>query len=226
MSKLDLLRNVSLFTGLSDQELQTLAESLHRRAFGKGTIVFDQGSTDATLYVIESGRVRIFLISEFGEEISLQVYDPGQCFGEFAVLDGQPRSAGAVAMEDIVTYTLHRGDFLRHLETCPHMAIRIIQVLTTRLRYTTRQMENLAFLDVSGRVAAKLLELADRYGVQKEGIEITLPLTQEELATWVVVTRKSVSSVLTHFRDLGLIQVQRRRITILDPKALKKKIIY
>ena len=106
------------------------------------------------------------------------------------------------------------------------MAIRIIQVLTTRLRYTTRQMENQAFLDVSGRVAAKLLELADRYGVQKEGIEIALTLTQEELATWVGVTRKSVSSVLTHFRDLTLIQVQRRRITILDPKGLKKQIIY
>jgi CRP-like cAMP-binding protein len=156
LSKLDLLRNLSFFSGLSEPQLLTVAESVRWRAFAKGTIIFDQSSTDATLCVIESGRVRIFLISEFGEEISLQIYDRGQCFGEFAALDGQPRSAGAIALEDVVTYALHRDDLLRHLEASLHMPIHIIQVLTTRLRYTTRQMENQAFLDVGSRVATKL----------------------------------------------------------------------
>ena len=131
-----------------------------------------------------------------------------------------------------MTYTLHRDDFLRHLEAYPRMAKSIMEVLSTRLRYTTIYAESLSFLDVYGRVAAKLLELADRYGLRNDGkdgingIEINLRLTQAELATWVAATRESVNKVLGTLRDQGLIQVEGQRITILDMPGLRRRILY
>ena len=122
MSRVSMLRNVALFAGLSDQELEVLAGSLGKRTFGKGMIIFHKGSPGQTLYIIESGKVRIFIISESGQEISVNIYGPGDVFGELALLDGLPRSAGAVVMEKTVTFTLNRDDFLQHLEACPHVA--------------------------------------------------------------------------------------------------------
>jgi len=226
MSRVSMLRKVSLFAGLSDQELEVLADSLGKRTFGKGMIIFHKGSPGQTLYIIESGKVRIFIISESGQEISVNIYGAGDVFGELALLDGLPRSAGAMAMEKTVTLTLHRDDFLRHLEDYPRMAKSIMEVLSTRLRYTTTYAESLSFLNVYGRVAAKLLELADRYGVQKDGVEIDLRLTQAELATWVVATRESVNKVLGTFRDQGVIKVEAQRITILDRRELERRILY
>jgi CRP/FNR family transcriptional regulator/CRP/FNR family cyclic AMP-dependent transcriptional regulator len=221
-----MLRNVPLFAGLVDQELEVLADSLGKRTFARGMVIFHKGSPGQTLYIIESGKVRIFILSESGQEMSVNVYGPGDVFGELALLDGLPRSAGAVAMEKTVTLTLHRDDFLRHLQACPQMARSIMEVLSTRVRYTTDYAESLSFLDVYGRVAAKLLELADRYGVEKEGIEIELRLTQAELASWVVASRESVNKVLGTFRDHGLIEVEGQRITIRDRRGLERRILY
>lgn len=226
MSKASMLRKVSLFAELSDQELEALAGSLGRRTFAKGMIIFHKGGVGQTLYIIESGRVRIFVLSESGQEITVNIYGPGDIFGEFSLLDGLPRSAGAVAMDKTVTLTLHRDDFLHHLEAYPRIAGSVMKVLTTRLRYTTTHAETLSFLDVYGRVAAKLLELADRYGVQKEAIEIELHLTQSELATWVAASRESVNKVLGTFREQGLIEVEGQRITILDRDGLERRILY
>jgi CRP/FNR family cyclic AMP-dependent transcriptional regulator len=227
VSKVALLSNTPLFAGLAHEELQSLASSMGKRTFGKGMIIFHEDSHGQTLYIIESGRVRIFLLSEAGQEISVNVYGPGEIFGELSVFDGLPRSAGAAALENTVTYTLHRDDFLRHLAASPRMAQSIIQMLCQRLRYTTTYAEGLSFLDISGRVAAKLLELADRYGRQDGAeVEIDLSLTQAELATWVGATRESVNKVLGAFRDQGLIAVEGQTITILDPEGLRKRIMY
>lgn len=226
MSKVTVLRNVLFFAGLSDQELQALANSLEKRAFSKGMIIFHKGSPGDTMYIIESGKVRIFILSESGQEISVNVYGPGDIFGELSLLDGLPRSAGAVALEKTVALTLHRDDFLRHLEAHPRMAQRIVKVLSARLRYTTAYVESLAFLRVHDRVAAKLLELAERYGAEKEGIEIGLQLTQAELAGWVGATRESVNKALGDFRDLGLIKLEGQKITILDRQGLENRVVY
>ncbi len=233
MSQVDQLRNVSFFARVSDQNLETLAGSLGKRTFGKGMIIFHKGGRGHSLYVIESGKVRIFIISESGQEISVNVYGPGEVFGELALLDGLPRSAGAVAMEKTVTLTLSRDDFLRHLESCPGMARSILEVLSARVRYTTAYVESLSFLDVYGRVAAKLLELAERYGREgqegeqgNETVAIDLRLTQTELATWVAASRERVNKVLGAFRDQGLIEIEGHRVTILDRQGLERRILY
>lgn len=187
-------------------------------------IIFHRDAPGNTLYLVESGRVRIFLLSEEGQEITLNFHGPDECFGELALLDNLPRSAGAVTLEPTVVYTLHREDFLRHLHTHPHIAESILTILSHRLRQLTDYTETLAFFDVYDRVVAKLLDLADRYGVAGDGILIDLPLTQGELATWVVASRERVNKALGLLRDRCLINVDGKQITILDPDGLRRQI--
>ena len=226
MSRLDMLRKLPIFASLSDQELDLLADRLRRRAFAKGMIIFHKDSPGQTLYVIESGKVRIFILSQSGQEISVRIHGCGDVFGELSMLDGLPRSAGAVAIEHTEVFTLHRDDYLALLERSPRIALGIITTLSGRVRYATRYAESLAFLDVFGRLADRLLELADCYGVNRdEGTEINLRLTQTELASLVGTTRESVNKVLGTFRDQGLIRLHGQRITILDRRGLRRLIV-
>ena len=222
MSKIALMRNAPLFAGLSDLELDALAGSLGKRTFARGMIIFHKGALGQNLYLIESGRVRIYSLSIEGQEITINMLGSGEAFGELSLLDGLPRSASAMAVEKTVTYTLHRDDFLRLLDANPRMARSILEMVSMRLRYTTILAESFAFMDAPGRVAAKLLELVDRYGVGVGGNEIELRLTQRELASWVAVSRESVNKVLGAFRDQGIIKIDGGVITIKNRGSLEK----
>ncbi len=224
MPAIDKLRTVSLFDGLTNPELEALDACLGRRVFGQGVYIFHKDSPGRVLYIIESGMVRLFIISDAGQEISLNIHGPGEAFGELAILDGKPRSAGARALETTVTWTLHREELLGLLSTSPCLAENLIGLLVSRLRYTTRYVEDLAFLDVPSRLAARLLDLADRGGEQEGGLEVDLFLTQSELATWVAASRESVNKVLMTFRANGLIAVSGSRIIILDRRGLEQQV--
>lgn len=230
MSALTVLQQSPIFAGLPAADLADLADKMGQRSFARGMIIFHKGSIGQTLYLIASGRVRIFLLSETGREISIDILIPGDCFGELALLDNLPRSAGALAMERTVTYTLHRDEFWRLLDAHPTLAVPMLALMSKRLRAMIDYTEHLAFTDVQGRVAAKLLDLAEHFGEksgQAEGrggaaIEILLPLTQGELATWVASSRESVNKVLGVFRDQGLIRLDGQRILIVDQRGLRK----
>jgi len=130
-------------------------------------------------------------------------------------------------MEETHVLTLPRDDFLELLDAYPHLTKGIIPTLTARVRYTTQYAENLIFLDVEGRVAHRLLELADQYGVQTpDGIELALQLTQSDLASLVGATRERVNKVLGAFRDQELIELDAERIIVRDRRGLKKHILY
>jgi CRP-like cAMP-binding protein len=226
LDKARLLKSVQLFASMPEGELEALARFLGKRTFGKGMIIFHSGSPGQTLYIIESGLVRIFSLSETGQELTVNLYGPGEVFGEMAVLDDRPRSAGALCMERTVTHTVHRDLFVRSLERNPPLGRAMIELLISRLRYTTTYLESLAFLDVYGRVAAKLLELGKRAGGQGKGVALDLRLTQAELATWVAASRESVNKVLSSYRDQGLIAVNGQEVTILDAEGLKDRVLY
>ncbi len=229
MPRIEALRKVPLFQGLSDAELAALSACLVKHTFGKGVFIFHKDSPGQTLYVIEAGRVRIFVVSESGQEITLNVYGPGEVVGEIGFLDGRPRSAGAVALTAVTVLALRREDFYSQLEAHPRLATRIIELLAGRLRYTTAYAESLAFLDVNGRVAARLLELSDRFGARSPdgcGQELDLRLTQAELASWVASSRETVNKVLTSFREQGLIELAGQKITVLDRQGLWRRVAY
>jgi CRP/FNR family transcriptional regulator/CRP/FNR family cyclic AMP-dependent transcriptional regulator len=227
MSRVDLLRQNSLFTGLPEEVLEAVANSLSQRTFAKGMVLFHKGSTGQRLYLIESGQVRIFVLSDGGHEITLDIHGPGECFGVLALLDGGPRSAGAVAQERSVTYTLDRKDLLDLMEAYPALARHCLKLISRRLRHLTSLFESLAFLDISGRVASCLLDLAEHHGQPSEqGIVLTMHMSQSELASYAVATRESVNKVLVAFRNEALIRHEGQVLTILDPAGLRRKVRY
>lgn len=220
----DLLRKVPLFAGLHPDVLDGLAAQLRRRTFKRGTMIFHKDQAGDALYVIEAGRVRIFLPTESGTELTVEVSGAGDVFGELSLLDGRPRSASAEALEETAALMLGREEFKAHLAANPQLAVALIELLSTRLRHVTEYAESLAHLDVHARLARTLLEMADRYGVDRNGIEIDFDLTQADLATMVGATRERVNRALAAFRSQGLVELRGRKIALLNTGRLRQRI--
>jgi len=220
-----LLAQVPLFAELPPDRLRELAQMCRRRTYQRGETIFHKGDPGTGLYVLTDGQVKILLPSEIGEEALLAVLEPGDFFGELALFDGQPRSATVVAVTRAETLLLPRDDFLGFVTRNAEVAIALFGVLSRRLRATDELIEDAVFLDVPGRLAKRLLDLAARHGRQTEqGIEIDLKLTQQDLAAMVGATRESVNKHLGWMRDHGLIQLDRQRIVVLRPDDLRKRI--
>lgn len=219
------LKQVPLFAGLADEDIRGLMALAKRRTFRNGEVIFHREDPGQVLYVIKEGKVKIRLISPDGQEISLVVFGKGECFGEFAILDGLPRSADAVALEKVECYTLQRSDFHNAIMKNPKIAIQIIEVLTRRLRSTDQMVEDLIFLDVYGRVAKKLLELADTHGSKvDDGTRIDVRLTQQEIAAMVGASRESVNKVMGYFTDKNFISTDKHKITLHRISELERRI--
>lgn len=219
------LKQVPLFAGLADEDIRGLMALAKRRTFRSGEVIFHREDPGQVLYVIKEGKVKISLISPDGQEISLVVFGKGECFGEFAILDGLPRSADVVALEKVECYTLQRSDFHNAIMKNPKIAIQIIEVLTRRLRSTDQMVEDLIFLDVYGRVAKKLLELADTHGTKvDDGTRIDVRLTQQEIASMVGASRESVNKVMGYFTDKNFISTDKYKVTLHRISELEQRI--
>lgn len=219
------LRQVDIFANLSEEDAQELMAVARKRSFRAGEVIFHRDDPGQVLYIIKEGKVKIALISPDGQEISLVVFGKGECFGEFALLDGEPRSADAIALEKVECYTLQRSDFQNAIMKHPTIAIQILEVLSRRLRKTDQMVENLIFLDVYGRVAKKLLELANEHGVKvDDGTRIEVRLTQQELASMVGASRESVNKVMGYFTDKHFISTDKHKITIHRIADLQRRI--
>jgi CRP/FNR family transcriptional regulator, cyclic AMP receptor protein len=220
------LKQVPLFADLDDEEVRDLMNVARRRIFRSGEIIFHREDPGQVLYVIKEGKVKICLISPDGQEMTLTVLGKGEYFGEFALLDGLPRSTDAIASERVECYTLQRTDFHNAIMKNPKIAIQAMEVLSKRLRNTNQMVEDLIFLDVYGRVAKKLVELADAHGVKAEdgGIRIEMRLTQQELASMVGASRESVNKVMGYFSEKNFISTDKHRITLHRIADLKRRI--
>ena len=221
------LANISLLRDVSPVNLQQLRSCLRRRSFHRGEVIFHQGDPGDTLHLIRQGRLKVVIPSETGEEVLLAILSQGDCFGELALLDGGPRSATVIAMESVETLVLGRKDFLVFVRTHMEMAEKLVVNLARIIRRVNEDVADLAFLDLPGRLAKKLLELAEAHGEpgpDGEGIEIGVPLTQEELAGMIGATRPSVNKVLGWYEDQGAIQRRGRKIAILKPDVLRRRV--
>jgi CRP/FNR family transcriptional regulator/CRP/FNR family cyclic AMP-dependent transcriptional regulator len=223
MARVDFLKTVPLFADMPEAELKTLAQDFAQLEFAQGEAIFYQGDPGLVLYVVEKGQVRIFVQGEDGQEVSVALCGPGEVFGELAVIDGLPRSATAIALEDTVVHTLSRDAFREHMRRSPQLTFNFLQVLSVRVRTSTRQMDTLTMLGVSGRLARKLLELAKNHGERSpEGVRINVALTQSDLASFIGATRESLNKALGSFRRQGLILQKEGHIVIVDPEALRQ----
>jgi len=219
------LKQVPLFADLADEDIRALMAIARKRTFRSGEVIFHRDDPGQVLYVIKEGKVKIYLISPDGQEISLVVFGKGECFGEFAILDDLPRSANAIALEKVECYTLQRSDFHNAIMKNPKIAIQILEVLSKRLRTTNQMVEDLIFLDVYGRVAKKLLELAETHGTQVDhGVRIDMRHTQQDLDSMVGASRESVNKVMGYFTDKKFISTDKHKITLHRTNDLKRRI--
>jgi CRP-like cAMP-binding protein len=218
-----LLKGIPLFAGMPGEQLQTLAGALERRTFSRGAKILHQGDPGDSLFIIVAGRVRIYTQSPEGHELSVWICDEGDFFGEMALLNDEPRSASAEAMQTTEVLMLQRQAFRDYLLSNPAAAIHTIEVLSKRLRSTTKDAEGLMSLNVTQRIARKLLQLMERYGVPDEhGVLIDLNLSQGAIATLVGTTRESANRALSALRDQGILQVGRDGIRVIGPEKLEE----
>ncbi|MEO3873813.1 Crp/Fnr family transcriptional regulator [Nonomuraea sp. B12E4] len=207
---------------LTKEEVEALRTAGRPRRWDRGTAVMTEGDTSDWVLVLTGGRVKVSSHTSSGTEVVLAVRGPGGLLGEFSAIDGSPRSATVTALEPISGIVVR--DFPAFLEQHGRVAVLLMQLITGKIRDADRKRIEYGAFDTTGRVATRLLELADRYGEQTtSGVRVALPLSQDELAGWTGASREAVSKALRTLRDRGLIETGRRRVVIHDIEGLRKR---
>lgn len=208
----------------ADQRRELLALG-RRTRFPKGERLMHEGEPGTRVIVVVSGHVKTSSVTEHGQELVLSFCGPGDVLGELSFLESRPRSSSVTALEPVEAVAIESERFRRFLESVPGAALSLVDMLGRRFRNADLQRIQFGASDTTGRVAARLIELAERYGEPgPEGTRIALPITQEELSGWAASSRAGVAQALRTMRELGWIETDRRRITILDTNALKDRI--
>jgi CRP/FNR family cyclic AMP-dependent transcriptional regulator len=196
------------------------------RRYVRGTALFHEGQLADRVMVVLSGTVKLSSVSEEGKEVLLALRGPGDLLGELGALDGRPRAASAIAVENLEALVVPAADFRAFLEVHPRAALVIVEMLAKRLRDADRKRVEFAAQDSMSRVAARIVELSERFGEERDGVlHIDLPISQEELAGWTGCSRDSVVKALQAMRGLGWIDTERRRITVHDLDAVRRRAV-
>jgi CRP-like cAMP-binding protein len=212
----NLLRSVSIFSDLDGTSAAALERLADLREYPDGAVVVSQDDPGDSLFVLVSGRVKVVLYGDSGREIILSIFKaPGDFFGEMSLLDNQPRSATVIAAERSRLLVLSRRDFQAHIESHPRTALRVLTELSRRLRQADGVIGNLALLDVYGRLAGKLRELAAADGEEtEEGLVLRQRPTQSEIAAMIGTSRETVSRALSDLARRGLVVISGRRLVL------------
>ncbi len=221
-SRAKALRRTPLFSGLSDGEFEFLIERVSSRKYSAGEIVFSEGEPCAGLFVVESGSVRIFKSSPGGREQVLSIEGPGGSVAELPVFDGGNYPASVVAVEDTVLLFVSKQDFQALCLAHPAVALKVLKVVGGRLRRLVGIIEELSFTTVRQRLGAYLLRMAQSEGKKvAQGIEVTLPSNNQELAAQIGTVRELISRNLSRLQAEGVINIDGRSLVIRDVKALE-----
>jgi CRP/FNR family cyclic AMP-dependent transcriptional regulator len=210
-----MLKNVSLFEGLSQTQLDRLGERAVTRSYPKGAIIISEGDEAGTLYIVISGSVKVYLSDDAGKEVILSTLGPGEHFGELALLDDTPRSASVATCEPCKLLLVQKAALREVIVSEPDMSLHMMRGLARRIRRLTDNVRALALLDVFGRLVHTLEELS----VERDGLRVIEPrLTQQDLANRIGASREMVSRILTDLTRGGYIALEDKRMVI------KKKI--
>jgi CRP/FNR family cyclic AMP-dependent transcriptional regulator len=202
----EVLAQSGLFQGLSEDSVEPVASSLETVTLPRGRVVFNEGESGDSLYVV------------------LAVMGPSDQFGELSVFDPGPRTATATAVTDVRLAKMPQAMLRPWIEAHPEVGERLLQVLARRLRRTNDSVADLIFTDVPGRVAKALLQMADRFGSREtDGLRVKHDLTQEELAQLVGASRETVNKALADFVHRGWIQLQGKSVVVLDEDRLRRR---
>jgi len=206
-----MFQNVSLFSKLSEQEHKDLETNAIIHSYPKNSMIIHEGDNSEALFVVISGRVKAFLSDEKGKEIVLNTHGPGEYFGELALFDDSPRSASVITLEKSKLAMISKTEFKACLRSNPEVAMQVIRGLVMRLKNATENVRSLALLDVYGRVARVLLQLAQEEGGKQV---IREKLTHQDIADRVGSSREMVSRILKDLKAGGYIQLDKSRITL------------
>ncbi|OLB52438.1 MAG: hypothetical protein AUI13_13930 [Gemmatimonadetes bacterium 13_2_20CM_2_69_23] len=224
-----------MFGQLSPAELERVAEITRERSYPRNSVILFEDDPGDALYVVAKGQVKVVLIGEDGREVILSVLGEGDFFGEMSLIDEEPRSAHVIAMEDSNLLVIRREDFQSILQQAPGIAMGLLRELSRRLRRVDEKVGSLVLLDVNGRVAQLLLDLADEAGSSRITRRLThhtiaqmigssretRRLTHHTIAQMIGSSRETVSRTMRELVEKGYIEISRREILIRDRAALE-----
>ncbi len=221
----DALRACGLFGAADEAAIDALVRVLRVRRFRRGETIFHQGDPGDALFVMATGSVKVVLPSDDGAEPAIvAILGPGEFFGELAILDGAPHSATIVAVEPTETLVLNRDAFLGLIDSDPGLRRALLASLATEIRRLTGHVEDLHFLDLPGRLASRILRLADSVPLTEAGedggshagaeVRIAWPYTQSELAGMIGGSRQSVNRLLADLTEQGLVRLERDHLVV------------
>jgi CRP-like cAMP-binding protein len=220
-NKLWFLKNIRLFEGMSPSEIHEMDQITRMEEVKKRQPLYLPGDPSSSVYLLKQGRVKIANTGASGKEVTFEILEPGEIFGELEVLEGLPRETTAEALDNALICIIRREDFDRYLATHPTITVKLTKLIGLRLRRIQSRIEDLVFRDVPARLAHLLSELSKSDGVaDNQGIRLRVKLTHQEMANLIGCSRETVSTTLGQFRDKGLIQMDIRTITILKPDGL------
>ena len=218
------LRKTPLFASLTEQEMHALAKRVSKKRFQRGELLFGEGDSCTGLFLVASGKIRIFKMSPAGREQVLAVEEPGSSFAELPVFDGGNYPASASALEDAEVLFISRKDFQNFCREHPKVALKVLAVVGARLRRLVGIIEDLSFTTVRHRLIALILRLAQANGTaSKEGVRVELTKTHQDLAAELGTVREIVSRNLSRLQAEGFLEVDGRKIIIKDLSGLRRE---
>jgi len=207
------LKAVPFFTQLTERELDVVRSVANEKQYPKNAVVLTEGEMGDSLYMIQSGKVKVFIGDQDGREMILKLLGPGDFFGEMSMIEKQPRSASVTTLEGSVFLVMSHASFEKCIEQVPRIATIVMRILAQRVREADKKIGTLALMDVYGRVASTLLELAV---VDNGKMMVSEKLSQQDLANMVGASREMVNRILKDLSDRGFISVESKSITIIN----------
>lgn len=219
----DYIRQIPIFSQLDEDEIKEIESIAILRNYKKGQIIITEGNKGDSIFIVKSGKVKIYQTSLDGKEIILDIKDPGSFFGEVVLFNDLSYPATVEAIENSEILNLKNNDIESIIISNSKIALEMIKVLNKRLFETQKKLKNMAFSDTYVRTAQLILTLSEKYGKKVEGgLRLELNLTREELASLVGTSRETISRALSQFNKEGAISMKGRKIVITDKEKLEE----